>query len=123
MQAHEIIASMHRAVSTVITCGRQARDIFITRVFCSTLAALQLRTGQALRVCFERAQVVIRCEGTGEVMAIGAGLPSSAARFFTVLALTPGVTATFLDTGVRVVSYERQQCIFAPIAAIACAFT
>lgn len=121
MEAHKIIVSMHRAVCTAITCGRQVRDIFITRVFCSTLAALELSVGP-MRVCSERAQVVIRCEGTGDVMAIGAGLPPSAVRFFTVLALTPGVTATFLETGVRVTSYERQQCIFAPISAIACAF-
>ncbi len=118
----DIIASMHRAVTTAITCGRQVRDILITRVFCATLAQLHERTGQTFRVCCERDQVVVRCEATGAVIAVGTPLPPSAERFFKILARTPGVTTTFLETGVRVASYERQQCIFAPVTAIACAF-
>lgn len=113
---------MHRAVSTAITRGRHVRDVFITRVFCSTLAQLQVTSRRTLRVCSERSQVVIRCEGTDRVVAVGSSLPPSAVRFFTAVALTPGATTTFLETGVRVASYERQQCIFAPIEAIACAF-
>lgn len=122
MQALDIIASVHRAVSTAITCGRQVRDIMITRVFCSALAALHLRTGREMRVCFERGQVVVRCQETNDVIANGTALPPSARRFFEAVARTPGVSITFLETGVRVASYERQRCIFAPMVAIACAF-
>lgn len=122
MQTTDLIASMHRAVTTAITCGRQVRDIMIMRVFCATLAALHVRTGQTFRVCYERGHVVIRCEATGDVIAMGTQLPPSARRFFKILALTPNVTTTFLETGVRVACYERQLCVYAPIVAIACAF-
>lgn len=117
-----VLDTVKNAVGTAVLCGRHLRDLLATRVFCSTLADIQARKGTCLRVCYEKKRVLVRCEMTGALVAVGTGLCPSAIRFFASLAATPDVTTSFEHGGVRVTSYARHVCIFASYEALTFAF-